>query len=407
MQKINFISGLLLITIALADQNIEIIGGNYAGNPKIAIVNFSGDGSNANNVTDIISNDLNITGEFSVKEYSSINAVESSNQYIITGTVESNSNITYQLMANTGTNTLILNQKLTFKAADLRRAGHLVSNGIYHQLTNSPGIFTSKIAYITQKGSTYKIIISDYDGYNQKVLVSVNAPLTSLAWDKSGKQLAYVSFESGKPVVYVQDLYQAKRYSVANFSGSNSSPSFTPNSSALSVTLTKDDGSHIYLVDNSEYKKGVSARSLISFGSIDTEANIASNESTVFTSNHDGGPQIFMSNLHGMPPVRLTINLGNYNTTPRFSHDLSKITFINRNSGTLKTYVLDLATHTAYPVSIKTNLDLSPSFAPNDKLILFSSDNRMYIVNTTGTSETKLNSITGEIIIDQSWANNF
>jgi Tol biopolymer transport system component len=114
-----------------------------------------------------------------------------------------------------------------------------------------------------------------------------------------------------------------------------------------------------------------------------------------------------MSDLYGSAPTRVTQNLGNYNTTARYSNDASKITFINRNSGTLRTYVLDLTTKSAYPISQGTVHDLSPSFAPNDKLVLFSSDNFMYISNITGTTQTKLKTPIFGQIIDQKWAKDF
>ena len=75
--------------------------------------------------------------------------------------------------------------------------------------------------------------------------------------------------------------------------------------------------------------------------------------------------------------------------------------------GTLRTYVQDLRTGANYPVSMGTNLDTAPSFAPNDKLILFSSGNAVYIVNTNGTTQTKLNTINYNQIIDLRWANNY
>ncbi|MFO0318972.1 MAG: hypothetical protein ACK5Z5_01025 [Neisseriaceae bacterium] len=147
---------------------------------------------------------------------------------------------------------------------------------------------------------------------------------------------------------------------------------------------------------------------LNNFSSISTEADIGKNNTLVFTSDHDGGPQIFMSDAMGMMrPKRLTFNLGNYNTTAKLSHDLSKITFIHRSYGTLRTYVENLATGSSYPVSMGTSLDISPSFSPNDKLILFSSNNAMYITNVNGTTQTQLNNIRYNQIIDQRWSNTF
>jgi TolB protein len=411
MHKLNIlIISLITIGAVHAVQDIEIVGGTSAGNPKIAVVNFSGDEDTAGGISNVIAQDLSITGEFNVQEYTNSNDIESSVKYIITGTVDNIGNITYKLIGNNvpPSTAKLLNQSVNY-TTNIRKAAHTISNNVYQKITDVKGIFNTKIAYIIQNDKTYQIIVSDYDGYNPRSVLSINHPLTSLAWDNSGKLLSYVSFESGKPVVYIQDLYQAKRYQIANFDGSNSSPAFTPNGDKLAVILTKDYGSHIYLVNNKAYTPQSTAVSLISYGSIDTEASFANNGNMVFTSNHDGGPQIFMSSLKGSKPTRLTMNLGNYNTTPRFSHDASKITFINRNGGVLKAYVMDLSTKTAYPISLQTNLDMAPSFAPNDKLVLYSSNgDSIYIGNSTGTIQTRLNKVSGNgTIIDQRWANNY
>lgn len=394
-----------------AVQDIQIVGGTSAGNPKIAIVNFTGDSaSDDTSVSHILADDLSITGEFSVKQYPDATNIEPGTKYIISGTINGNT-INFKLVSNDklANSASGLDQNITYKS-NIRIASHTISNNVYQKITNVKGVFTTKIAYILQEGGTYRVIVSDYDGYNQKNVFSAGHPVTSLAWDNSGKLLSYVAFDSGKPIVYVQDLYKAKRYSVANFHGSNSSPAFTPDG-RLAVTLSKDDaGSHIYLVNNQPFNSNSTSVNLIpNFGTIQTEASFANNGNMVFTSNHDGGPQIFMSNLQGAQPSRLTVNLGNYNTTAHFSHDASKITFINRTGGVLKAYVMDLATKVSYPISLQTNLDMSPSFAPNDKLILFSSNgDSVYIGNNTGTIQTRLNKISGHgKIIDQSWSNNF
>lgn len=409
--KILGLIALLIISFNIyADKNIKIVGGSRMGLPSVAVVNFESDTSGDNNITDIIANDLTITGEFNVKKYSSLDAIESSVQYIVSGGIDGNL-LFFKLSSNVGTksnNKTLLNQTFSFNpsSGNIRKVAHTSSNAIYKQLTNVLGIFTSKIAYILHSGNDYSIIISDYDGYNQKTLLVAKSPIISLAWDSTGQQISYATLELGKPVVYVQDLYKANRYIVSNYSGSNSSPSFTPNASQLAVTLTKDYGSHVYLVKNKSFRSDIPATSLINFGTIDTEASIAKNGSIVFTSNHDGGPQIFITDLKGSPPVRMTLNLGNYNTTPHLSHDLSKMVFINRNYGTLKTYVMNLVTKSAYPVSTNSSLDIGPSFSPNDKLILFSSNRSIYIVNVTGTLQTKLNQISGDII-DSSWSNSY
>ncbi|MBY0379739.1 MAG: hypothetical protein K2P99_05005 [Burkholderiales bacterium] len=410
MKKILFLVAFFVtFNVSFADQSITIIGGNSISTPPIAIMNFANDNESVNNVANIIANDLNVSGDVKAINVTESTQIESKVNYVVYGNIKGQ-NISYQLKLNNESATVILTSTVNNFNKNIRMTAHTISNQIYQKLTNTPGIFTSKIAYIVSNKHRYKIIISDYDGFNQKTIISTKSILSSLAWNPNGSQIAYVSFEPGKPVIYVQNILKPQRYIVSAFSGSNSSPSFTDDGNQLVVTLTKDSGSQLYLIDNTKFTHDTYARAVFSnkFSTINTEADLAIKDMIVFTSDHDGGPQIFLSDIMGrMKPKRLTFNLGNYNTTARFSHDAQKITFIRRDSGTLRTYVQDLTTNSSYPVSIGTTLDISPSFAPNDKLILFSSDNTMYVVNSTGTTQTQLNEINSGQIIDQKWSNNF
>ena len=119
-------------SFAYADQNIEIVGGNSAGNPKLAVVNFTNeDGS----VSDEVTSDFKITGEFNVLNYVSSDAVESGAQYTISGSVSSDPvsgqmQIEYQLLNNT-TNQVLLSQTAAFNKKFQRKAIHAIDDNIY------------------------------------------------------------------------------------------------------------------------------------------------------------------------------------------------------------------------------------------------------------------------------------
>ncbi|MFQ5609098.1 MAG: Tol-Pal system protein TolB, partial [Woeseiaceae bacterium] len=57
----------------------------------------------------------------------------------------------------------------------LRAASHLVADMIYEELTGTPGIFSTRIAYVTVDGrpprQTYRLVVADADGENARVLV--------------------------------------------------------------------------------------------------------------------------------------------------------------------------------------------------------------------------------------------
>ncbi len=108
--------------------------------------------------------------------------------------------------------------------ADLRLVAHRIADYIYEKLTGERGIFSTRIAYVTKGGSRYVLWVADADGENAQSALASAEPIISPAWSPNGTQLAYVSFESRKPVVYVHDVASGQRRIVANFRGSNSAP---------------------------------------------------------------------------------------------------------------------------------------------------------------------------------------
>ena len=65
------------------------------------------------------------------------------------------------------------------------------------------------------------------DGENPRVALRSREPIISPTWAPNGTSLAYVSFESRKPVVYIHELMSGHRRVVANFPGNNSAPAFS------------------------------------------------------------------------------------------------------------------------------------------------------------------------------------
>src|SRR5690606_40153371 len=70
----------------------------------------------------------------------------------------------------------------------------------------------------------YTTLFRSADGQNPQVMLRSKHSIISPAWSPDGSKLAYVSFELGKPVVYVQTLATGQRTPVANFKGNNSAP---------------------------------------------------------------------------------------------------------------------------------------------------------------------------------------
>jgi len=174
--------------------------------------------------------------------------------------------------------------------ADLRLVAHRIADFVYEKLTGEKGIFSTRLAYVTKAGARYTLWVADADGENAQAALASPEPIISPAWSPGGGQIAYVSFESRKPVVYVHEVASGRRRLIANFRGSNSAPAWAPDGRSLAVTLSRDGNSQLYTID----ANGGEPRRLMQSAGIDTEpVYSADGRSIYFVSDRGGAPQIY------------------------------------------------------------------------------------------------------------------
>jgi TolB protein len=271
-------------------------------------------------------------------------------------------------------------QSYAVAVADLRLAAHRIADFIYEKLTGDKGVFSTRIAYVTKAANRYNLWVADSDGENAQSALGSAEPIISPAWSASGTQLAYVSFESRKPVVYVHEVASGKRRLIANFRGSNSAPAWSPDGRTLAVTLSRDGGSQLYTID----ANGGEPRRLTQSAGIDTEPIYSPDgRSIYFVSDRGGAPQIYRMPAGGGNPERVTFT-GSYNISPALSRDGRWLAYISRISGTFKLQVMELGSSTVTSIT-DTGADESPSFAPNGRLIVYATrqNGREALMTTT------------------------
>lgn len=287
-------------------------------------------------------------------------------------------------------------QSYAVTQADLRLASHRIADFVFEKLTGDKGVFSTRISYVTKGAQRYQLWVADADGENSQSALASPEPIISPAWSPGGGQLAYVSFESRKPVVYVHDVATGKRRLIANFKGSNSAPAWSPDGRSLALTLSRDGGSQLYTID----ANGGEPRRLTQSASIDTEpAYTPDGKSIYFVSDRGGAPQIYKMPSMGGSPERVSFT-GNYNISPVISPDGRWMAYISRVGGAFKLHVMDLVAGTSAAIT-DTVADESPSFAANSRLIVYAtqSQGREALMTTTldGKVKARLNGQTGDI----------
>ena len=287
-------------------------------------------------------------------------------------------------------------QSYAVSAADLRLSAHRISDFVYEKLTGEKGVFSTRIAYVTKGGQRYTLWVADADGENAQSALASPEPIISPAWSPNGAQLAYVSFESRKPVIYAHDVASGKRRLLANFRGSNSAPAWSPDGRQIVATLSRDGGSQLYAMD----ANGGEPRRLTQSSSIDTEPAFSPDgKSIYFVSDRGGAPQIYRMGASGGNVERVTFT-GSYNISPAISPDGKYLAYISRVGGAFKLQVMELAGGAINQIT-DTSADESPSFAPNSRLIVYATQQqgREALMTTTldGKIKARLAGASGDI----------
>ena len=364
---------------AFAQFRVEVSGVGLTQLP-IAIVAFGGEAQSLQKISAIMEADLERSGRFRSVETAGIVADENTRPDLaIWRAKNSDALVTGSITALAGgrfearmrlwdivRGVDLGGQSFTVVQADLRLAAHRISDFVYEKLTGEKGVFSTRIAYVAKAGTRYTLRVADADGEGAQAALVSPEPIISPAWSPDGSQLAYVSFESRKPVIYAHNVSSGKRRLIANFRGSNSAPAWAPDGSQLIATLSREGGSQLYALG----LNGGEPRRLTQTSSIDTEPAYSPDGKLIyFVSDRGGAPQIYRMSPTGGNAERVTFS-GNYNISPAASPDGRYLAYISRISGGYKLQLMDLASGVASSIT-DTTADESPSFAPNSKLIVY------------------------------------
>jgi TolB protein len=395
-RKSIFIVSLVLapLAVARATLEIEITQGVNSAVP-VAIVPFAWQiqGSMpSEDVADVISSDLTRSGRFKpiatkamLEKPTEASAINFTNWRVlgvsdlvigrIKPAASGNYSIEFQLF-NVYTGQQLMGYSVLTGPKQLRHAAHLISNMIYQKLTGQRGAFDTHIAYVEITGTSpkthYALVVADADGENAQTVFQSNQPILSPDWSPDGKSLAYVSFEHIQPAIYVQNIYSGVRTVLTQQPGLNSAPAFSPDGKSLALVLSSSPGNpDVYIMDLASRK----LRRITNSDAIDTEPVWSPDgRSLYFTSDRGGSPQIYKVSLSGGEPQRITFD-GSYNARPRVSPDGRTLAMVHREDGHLHIAIMDMNTGVLQTLT-DSDLDKSPSFAPNGAMIIYEANYR-------------------------------
>ena len=405
---------------AQALLEVNIIKTREAAFP-IVIAPFEVVGSSTNvDIAKIIRNNLNRSGQFNALTTEALitNQIdfnfwqEHKKDAVVFGKIEQVSAKVYNVyiyIYDVFSQKSLYQKKIRVHNSGFRRIAHFLSDKIYYVLLGQKGAFDTRLSYVTvtensSGGRTYKLQISDSDGFNPQTVVRSSNPILSPAWSRDQKKLAYVSFKNNRSEVFVMTPFmKTVPIKLPKFDGIASSPTWHPSGESIALTISKQGNKDIYLYNFKSEKLERLTKNI----SIDTEASFSPDGTKIaFTSNRTGQVQVYIKDLRSGKISRATFE-GRYNAKPVFSPDGKDLALIHRVGKDYRLALLDIASRDL-TVMTQNKSDESPYFSPNGGMIIYSTnrDNKgiLSIISLHNNQVVELMQKEGEVR-EPSWSN--
>ncbi len=413
---------MLILSLAVsswADLDTIIIDQGVDDPIRIAVVPFalSEDLDSADNLDKLIRFDLARSGQFDPVAPENMLSYPSTQDavffrdwrilqtaYLVIGQAQTNAlgqiDVSYQLF-DVATQSQLQSVSFAISRDQWRDVGHKIADLVYTKVTGVRGAFSTKILYVLAQdigtqNARYKLQVADVDGERARTLFDSSDPILSAGWSPDGQRVAYVSFDTGRPSIILQDIDGPNRERLTNFRGINGSPVFSPDGRQLAMVLSRSGDPEVFVM-NLETRK---LRRITRHPAIDTEPSWSPDgKYLVFTSDRGGKPQIYQLELATNFLERLTF-VGDYNARARLLPDGRHLVFVHRRNGVFHIAWQDLLEDRLL-VLTESSLDESPSLAPNGAMLIYATQDQnkgiLAVVSVDGRVKYRLPSSAGDV----------
>ncbi|MBV9529407.1 Tol-Pal system beta propeller repeat protein TolB [Sphingomonas sp.] len=224
---------------------------------------------------------------------------------------------------------------------DWRRAAHKCSGLAYKAATGAPGIFDTRIAYVSESGTgdarVRRIALMDSDGYDHSFITAGETMVLTPRLSPSAARVAYVSYMTGRPQVRVRDVGSGAEHSLVPGDAMTFAPRFSPDGNRIAFSMTIAGNTDIYVVDSS----GGMPRRLTTAPGVDTDPSFSPDGTRIlFESDRSGDQQVYAMNADGSDQRRLSFGAGAH-AAPDWSPAGDRIAFTWRGGGSLRVGVMN------------------------------------------------------------------
>ncbi len=287
-------------------------------------------------------------------------------------------------------------QQFATSEGNWRRIAHIISDAIYERLTGEKGYFDSRVVFIDETGPknarVKRLAIMDQDGENIRMLTRGRDLVLTPRFSPSSQRITYMSYESGRPRVYLLNIETGQQRLVGDFPGMTFAPRFAPDGQKIVMSLQRGRYSDLYMMDLRTRRQ----RRLTSADAIDTAPSFAPDgRRVVFESDRGRSKQLFVMNIDGSGSRQISRGSGRY-STPVWSPRGDLIAFTKQTGGQFLIGVMR-PDGSGERILTEGYHNEGPTWAPNGRILMFFRESRgakggprLYTIDLTGYNERRV-----------------
>jgi TolB protein len=292
-----------------------------------------------------------------------------------------------------------------------RELSHMISEDIYFAISGKHSIFRSKIAFVSDRSSKGRdtrkeLYMMDFDGHKVERLTFFDSTVISPSVSPDNSKIMFSVIgdhreKSSKGYkilknidLKVLDLRTKKFASVSSRPGINSGASFDASGKNIYFTMSFGGNADIYEMNLATS----STRRITTSMSEDVDPSITRDGKLMsFLSNRAGRAHIYTMDPSGTEKdVKRISFVGQFNATPRFSHDGKEIVFVSWVDRGFDLYRIDSAGSNLVRLTKNFGSNEEPSISPDGEFIIFTS--QRVLSQTSATQDIYIMNRDGEIV---------
>jgi TolB protein len=259
----------------------------------------------------------------------------------------------------------------------VRKFAHQFADEIISKLSAGlPGIASTQIAFVSSRSGSKEIWVMDYDGTSQHQLTSLKSISLTPRWSPDASRIAFTCFAPASGVISAQicmySMDTGKLVSFPRFRGTNTTPAWSPDGTQVVFSSSMLGNPELFVsdVNGGRPKRLTNANG----ASLSPSWNPKTGQSIAFVSDRGGFPQLYIMNSDGTSTIKLDLPDMGYVIDPAWTPNGQLLAFSwRRPSGNYDIYVMDPATLQLVELTRDQGRNERPSWAPDGRHIVFES----------------------------------